>query len=344
MTTRVEGIRTLADLAKLPWYETGQDGKIHLKDDCGLPPIIDIHSHVGWCYAIGRQINMLDSSEVQYFFDYTTDQDVLYEENHPDHKEGNTFIVEILTGVFQAPARHSTHTARNYVDEMARTHYDCACIHPISNAALGHHADVTLEARDLFPERFIPFAGVNPWFWGPKKEAVLQSLLDRGAKGVKFHPEFQFAAADGKDAMAMLGWCAAHSLPVLAHCGYTGSEPAILRDKAEPRRYVRALEAFPNLRIALGHTGLKVYKETLEVAKRFPEQVWIDISGQPVPVIQEILDQYDRERIMYASDWPFYPLALATARALVATEDCPEIRPALFRNNALAFLKMADTT
>ena len=189
-------------------------------------------------------------------------------------------------------------------------------------------------------KRFIPFGAVFPWPWGRRKIERLKNLLSRGAKAVKVHPEFQFIAADHPHQLKLFEWCAANGVPVLAHCGYTGAEPAWLRAKAEPDRFRVALRSFPKLQLLLAHTGLSKRVETLAVARDFPNQVWLDISGQSVPDLKMILDNYDRDRICFGSDWPFYPLAVALARTLVATEDCADYRTDLLFNNGARFLGM----
>jgi predicted TIM-barrel fold metal-dependent hydrolase len=110
-----------------------------------------------------------------------------------------------------------------------------------------------------------------------------------------------------------------------------------LRAKAEPERFRAALRNFPKLQVLLAHTGLSKRVETLAVAREFPEQVWLDISGQSVPDLKMILDKFDRDRICFGSDWPFYPLAVALARTLVATETCPDYRTDLLFNNGARF-------
>jgi predicted TIM-barrel fold metal-dependent hydrolase len=189
-----------------------------------------------------------------------------------------------------------------------------------------------------FDARFIPFAAVFPWPWGRRKIERLINLRSRGAKAVKVHPEFQFIAADHPHQLKLFGWCADNGVPVLAHCGYTGAEPAWLRAKAEPDRFRAALRNFPKLQLLLAHTGLSKRVETLAVARDFPNQVWLDISGQCAPDLKMILDKFDRDRICFGSDWPFYPLVVALARSLVATESCPDYRTHLLFNNGARFL------
>ncbi|GMU93661.1 MAG: hypothetical protein AMXMBFR4_27190 [Candidatus Hydrogenedentota bacterium] len=340
MSTSLQDIRRLSELDRLPWFEKDEDGRIRLRPDAGVPRVFDIHSHVASSAGLARDIDYGSRPPLVYFYDYERDQDVLNVDTHPYPDEAVKIGNEIRWLLLKQGPMGATHTAANFADEMDRFHYAHACLLPIEGPIASRHAEATLRAAKLDP-RFIPFAAVHPYRWGPRQEARLEELVRRGTPALKYHPEFQFITPDNPHSMKLFEWCAAHDLPVLAHCGYTGAEPEWLRRKAEPERFRKALEAFPNLRLLLAHTGLSRWRETLDFVKLFDDRIWLDISGQPVPSMKTILREYARERICYGSDWPFYPLAIALARTLAATEDCPHYRRDLLFNNAARFLKMA---
>ena len=91
--------------------------------------------------------------------------------------------------------------------------------------------------------------------------------------------------------MKLFEWCALNKVPMLAHCGYTGTEPKWLRKKSEPDRFRKALKAFPDLQLLLAHVGLSRRTATIDVAREFPDQVWLDVSGQPAGAIRATLDE-----------------------------------------------------
>jgi predicted TIM-barrel fold metal-dependent hydrolase len=233
----------------------------------------------------------------------------------------------------------STHTAANLAAEMDRFNYRHVCLLPIEIPLHARHSEETLAAAET-DSRLIAFCAVHPWPWSAKKESKLERLLQSGARGVKLHPEFQFIAPDNPHAMKLFEWCVAHDVVVLTHSGYTGAEPAWMRRNAEPERFRPALEAFPNLRLILGHAGMKRYQAALAVARDFEDQVWLELSSQFEGPFKMILDGYDREKLLHGSDWPFCPLAVALARALVATESCPECRLDILHNNAARLLAL----
>lgn len=330
-------VRRISELDKLPWFEKDDDGNIRLKAGSGVPPIIDFHAHVGWNYGFGRTIDMRKRSAVKYFYEFEVEQDVVFQQNHPTKKEARALTWEILQTLFMTPQRNFTHTAANLMAELDRMNCRNICLHPIEIPFMSQHAERTLEASRL-DSRFIPFAAVYPKPWSEQKETQLKSLIDRGARGLKFHPEFQFTAPDNKDAMEMFAWCEANNVLVFAHTGYTGSELPFMQYMAEPVRYGTVLRAFPKLRMVFAHTGIRRREDAIAVARRYEDQVWLEISGQDANAIRLILDSYDKKKVLYGSDWPFFPLAVMIARALVATEDDLDLRDDLFHDNAARLL------
>lgn len=331
------GIRRMSELYRLPWFERRERGEIWLREDAGIVPVVDVHAHVGWAQGLGRDINMTRRSSVQYFYDYEQEQDFLFEQEHPTPAEGASITREILWTPLSTPRRNRSQTAANLCAEMERMGYENIVLLPIEIPVFSRHARDTLEACKS-DARFIPFGAIHPFPWGRKKEKALErQVAEYGIRGIKFHPEFQFIAPDDRHAMYLFEWCEAHNLPVLVHVGYTGTELKFMRDMAEPARYEKMLAAFPRLRVILAHTGVRLIDETLALARRYENQCWLDFSGQPAPSIAYILERYDTQKVMYASDWPFMPLPVMLARTLVATEGCPTLREDVLHHNAVRF-------
>ncbi|MBI1321367.1 MAG: amidohydrolase family protein [Candidatus Hydrogenedens sp.] len=331
-------VRSFADMDKLPWFTRSAEGELLLRKDIGLPDAVDIHTHFGWRHGIGATIDMDRRCPVQYFYDFDRDQDVLFEHDHPGGTEGRDITIEAAGILVHTPSRNQTHTAANLIAELNAMHLSQACLLPIEIPTGSHHAADTLAAiqRD---SRFVPFGGVNPRGWSAKHEDVLSEQIKAyGIRGIKYHPVFQFVPPDHDDAMAMFEFCAAHNLLVFSHIGYTGSELSFMRANSEPHRLHRPLEAFPNLKLVCLHTGVRMIDETLEVARKHPEQVWLGLSGQPVPNITYILERYDTSRILFGSDWPFYPIAVMLARVLAATEGNDAVRQGVLKDNAARLL------
>lgn len=330
-------IRTVGELDRLPWFSKDEQGQLRLRGGIGLPRIIDLHAHVGWSFGIAPRIDMAACPPLIHMFDYDVDQEFLLDEVHPTKDEMSVQTREWLLTFLTRTRLSRTHTAANLLAHIERFNYEHVCLMPLELPFHARHAFETLAASKMDP-RLIAFAAVGPRRWGARKESILRTLLDDGARGMKFHPEFQFTAPDHPDAMRLFEWCEAHDVLVLSHCGYGGSEPAWMRRNSELERFRPMLEAFPKLRVVLGHTGLSQWQKALPLAKQFAEHVWLDVSGQHAGVIREILGAYDRARIVFGSDWPYYPLPVALARVLVATEDRPDWRADILHDNAARLL------
>ena len=334
------GIRRMSELVRLPWFKKDEAGELCLRPDAGIGPIIDTHAHLGWAYGWGQSVDMTRKCKVQYFYDYELDQEVLFAQNHPTSEEASSIMHENLRLFLRTPERNRTHTAANLSAEMDRMNYRNIVLLPIEIPHQSRHAHDTLGAAKLDP-RFVAFGAVYPKPWSPKIIARLEDQLKTGIKGVKYHPEFQLLAPGDPNMMSLCEWCQAHDLILYAHVGYTGREPGFMKKKSEPKLFEKPLQAFPKLRMVFAHTGVRLMDETLEVARKYEDRVWLDISGRSASDIAYILQRYDTEKIMYASDWPFMPLAIMVARGLAGTQTCPQLRDRFFSGNASRLLGLA---
>ncbi|MCX5771691.1 MAG: amidohydrolase family protein [Candidatus Hydrogenedentes bacterium] len=327
-------IRHMSELGRLPWFEKDDSGQFRLRGDAGIGPIVDPHSHVGWAFGFGGSVDMTRRGRVDYMYDFERDQDVLFKQEHPSNEEAAAMSHQTLTQFVKTPARNRTLTVANVAGEMDRMNYAKLFLLPLAIPRQTRHVSDTFGAAKI-DRRIEAFGAVYPKPWGPKIVAELErQVVEHHIKAIKYHPVFQLLAPDDPDMMKLFEWCQARDMLVYAHTGYTGKEPRVMREKSEPVRFAVPLEAFPKLRIVFAHTGVRRLDQALEVARRFEDQVWLEISGQAVPAISYILQRYDTEKVMFGSDWPFYPLSVAVARSLVATEPCPDLRERLFAENA----------
>lgn len=338
--TRDRAILRMSELDRLPWFSKNDAGELQLVDGADVPPVLDCHTHVGWSQGIGADIDMAARCPVHYFFDHELPQNLLHVQMHPTSEEAKVLSRETTWVPVKTPARNKTHTAANLIAEMDRFNHTHSVLLPVEIPIKSRHMEQTERAARL-DSRLVPFAGIHPWRWSDTKAETLSGLLDGKVRGLKFHPVFQFMAPDSRDAMHLFEWCAANDVVVLTHTGFTGREPAFMRNLSEPERFHEPLRAFPNLKMIFAHTGSRArFHETFAVAKQHEDQVWLEFTGQPVPNIQMLLDQYDTEKLVYGSDWPYYPLAVSLARFLVATSGREHLRPAILRDNFVRLMGM----
>lgn len=334
-------ISRYAELVKLPWFEMGGDGQLQLKKDSGVPPIIDMHTHLGWSYFGGRVVDYQKRvPEAVHYYDYVNAIVDLMKNEHPTKAEANSIMWDVLLVPFRCAPRAKTQTAANLLADMERFNTVASVVLPIEIPVRSRHAyqcAVNCKPHD----GLIFFAGVHPST--RYKKLRLDWQVEQGAIGLKFHPEFQFCPPDTKGALELFGICAERGLPVLGHSGSTGSEPQWMQRMSAPDRYRKALELHPNLKLVLGHTGIIHYEQAIKIASDFPEQVYLETSGQGIPVIRKILDETDPKRVVYGSDWSFFPLGVPIARSMAALDGYPrEVVEGYFYKNAARLLGLDE--
>lgn len=332
-------VRTLDDLAKLPWFEKRDDGHIWMKEGADCPPIADDHSHLGWSYFFGRVINHLDApGPVQYYYDFTipAEADILHEQGHPTDTEAKMIEKDCYLIIGRCPPVSKTQTVPNLLAEMERFDVRHIVSAPIEIPGRSRHARQTVAACKSDP-RLISYAAVHPQT--PSYEQRIKDQVADGALGLKYHPEFQFCAPDNPRAMRIFAVCEELGLPVLCHSGCTGEEPPFMQKLATMDRYRVIFETFPKLDFIMGHAGLRNTEEAIAYANEFP-RVWLDLAGQTTPQIELVLEKADHDRILYGSDWPFYPMAVTIARTLAALEKYPQAKEKVMYKNMERLLKL----
>ena len=127
--------------------------------------------------------------------------------------------------------------------------------------------------------------------------------------------------------------CAERALPVLFHCGPVDIETRLGRRFSQVARYERAIAETPDCTFVLGHSGALQMEQALEFARRYPN-VWLEIASQSVTAVRRILDTTNPDRVMYGSDWPFYPQAIGLAKVFMATGEDATLRRKVLSANA----------
>lgn len=331
-------INNYNELVKLPWFQIRDDGKMAVKPGTGVPPILDIHTHLGWSYFGGRVVEyQRQFPETVQYYDYSNAEVDLHKDLHPTKKEADGITWDIAFILFRCPPAAKTQTAANMLEEMDRFGVVSSVISPIEVPIRSRHAYQCCMATQPH-ERLNFFAAVHPRAFKKHKKLRLDWQLSQGAVGLKYHPEFQFTPPDTKGAFELFEMCSEHNMVILGHSGSTGTEPKWMQKLSAPERYIPVIEKFPNLKIILAHTAIIHYEEAIRIAKKYPN-VYLETSGQCIPVLRKVFDEFDRERVLYGSDWTFFPLGVPIARAMAALEGYPqELKENYFWRNAVRLL------
>jgi predicted TIM-barrel fold metal-dependent hydrolase len=133
-----------------------------------------------------------------------------------------------------------------------------------SPAALEDVVSHSLECGRRYPERIIPFAGIDPRR-DSAPERVEKWIAQDGARGLKLYPSCGWWPQDDR-AMAVYSVCQRYDVPVLFHTG--DPLPLLEAEYSRPIHLMPVVEAFPTLRVWLGHAGAPhLWDEAVSVAR-----------------------------------------------------------------------------
>jgi len=335
---RYKGYRGLADL---PYFEIGADGQLKcIVED--LPPVIDFHTHLGIAAFLSPPIDLLARTDrVHHFLDCDATQDgcpldldVYINTNFRDD-DLSRLEWETLGQVTWGSEFAETHTIPNLLAEMNDTLCQQAVVLPIAlglpfRDELANTWMSAIESSDT-GGRLLPGASVHPKDENAVTELKRQAAL--GARAVKLHPAVQRFYPDDPEASLIYEECGRLGLPVFFHGGRAGIEPEYTHRFTLIKNYEAAAAEHPEVEFILGHGGARDVADAIPFALRHPN-VFLDIHGQGIRQIDELIEQLGADRLLFGSDWPFYHQAATLAKVLIVTEGRPEARNAILAGTA----------
>ena len=335
---RYQGYRGLADL---PYFELTNEGTLRCVVE-DLPPVFDAHAHLGISLLFAPEIDLQASTpRVRHLLDCDAsdpgcdlDLDVYMNANFTD-ADLRALRLGAVGQLFWGNSAAATHTVPNLLAEMDATRVHRALVLPI---AFG------LPFGDDLTERFMAAIRVakaeERLVFGASvhlgdEEAVekLERYARAGARAVKLHPAAQRFFPDSEAAMRIYEACGRLGLVVFFHAGRAGIEPEYTHQFTVMRNYEPMLKRFPDVNFVLGHAGARDVADAVPLAKRYPN-AWLEIHGQGITSLHELIEAVGSERMLFGTDWPFYHLASALAKVLVVTEGKPDVRRAILSGNA----------
>jgi predicted TIM-barrel fold metal-dependent hydrolase len=190
------------------------------------------------------------------------------------------------------------------------------------------------------------FVAMDPWALPPERNvAHLREMAERGARGVKLHPVLQKFEPNETRLHPVYQACREIGLAVLSHTG-----PA--RDGApfaEVPAFAPMLAEFPGLTVVLAHLGGGKWRDTLAVARAFPQVAfdlceiieWAGAPGAPTAAeLATLIRDIGPERVVLGSDYPWYE----PARTAELVESLPVLsraeKDAILGENAARILRL----
>jgi predicted TIM-barrel fold metal-dependent hydrolase len=341
----------LRGLAEYPFFEMTDRGLLRLTVD-GLQGGIDGHTHFALNSFAGGDPDLLTPHpQTFYYFPPDVNASLYVYANQncspSDHEKMGSIMLKTLLPV-HSPVT-DTHTIPNLLAEMDLLGIDKAVVFPV-HCGWPFGDDMTERYMTAVKQsgqehRFIMCGSVKPT--AKSAVAMVEAHYQMGVKGIKMHPNFARFYPDDRNAWPVYDRCGSLGLPVLIHSGRTGfKERSTLglklytEDYSDLKHFEAPIAAFPNVRFVLCHAGALQNELAVSFAKKY-KNVWLDIHGQGVGRIQAMIKELGPEKLMYGSDWAFYPEAVILARLLVATENDPVARQMIFSDNARRFWGIA---
>lgn len=324
-------------LAQTPYLERRGDRLVLADNDIG--PIIDVHCHLALSYGRKVKVDLYrEHDRTQHYLPMERPLDLeVYSNSNFAPQDLKRLKRDLGLRVFTAGGMRATHTVPNLTREMADLGIAASVLLPIDFPWLSRNAETYLEVASQRTD-LISLGSVHPHDKNAAEKLDRQKAL--GARGIKIHPAVQTIAPDSPRSMALYRLCAERDLPVLWHCGPVGIETRLGRYLSQLKHYWRAVRENPDTTFVLGHAGARQPEQALELAQQY-DNVWLEISCLGLGAVRRIVREAPSDRIMFGSDWPFYHQAIPLVKALMATEECPEIRPRLFFENAARLFGIA---
>jgi uncharacterized protein len=168
--------------------------------------------------------------------------------------------------------------------------------------------DVVWAAYEEYPNFFVPFFRLNPH---RDYEKEFERCLTRGFMGLKLHPLSQAFELDDPRVVRLFGMAAEADLPVLIHAGFA------MQRVVEP--LLPTIEAYPELRLILGHSAMIEVLEAVRAFEDYPN-VLFETSVVSAKDLYVLFSSLDAGRICYGSDIPYGDIPSTLHATLAAAE------------------------
>lgn len=328
--------RELDALAELPYFKR-EDGRIKIADP-SLGPVIDFHTHLTLSYVRKNRVDLhkLHPETLNYLPHERAFSLENYQNKNFTPDDLTRLKRDLVWGSLTAGGMRVTHTAANLGRDMDDLGIKHSVLLPIDFPYISDNAGTWLSAVRDDP-RFICYGSVHPF--SRRRGAQLDRQVGLGATGLKLHPNVQIVAPEGKRSMDLYRMCEERKMVVFWHCGPVGIEPLHGKILTQVRRYEQPIKELVNCTFVLGHAGALQNEEALDLARRY-ENVYLEVSGQSIERIKEMIEKGPTDRILFGTDWPWYHQAIGLAKVFMATEGNERVRRQILWDNAARLLQL----
>lgn len=193
-------------------------------------------------------------------------------------------------------------------------------------------------SRQVMSDRIIPFPSLHPA--SPEAVQQVKQIKTEGFKGVKFHPYYQDFTIDENKFHPIYAELQKQGLVVVMH---TGFDLAFERDRrCDPKKILKVLEAFPDLKLVTTHLG--AWEDWEEVEKHLSgKKIYMEISFSldcmPMETARRIILNHPEDHILFGTDSPWADQKAAILQ-LKQLELGQELEALILRENARKLLSL----
>lgn len=290
--------------------------------------ILDFHTHLGDIFPHYQGVQLQRPALPPHYLMISSpaivEMDRIFYRNRP-RWWSKGFLKHVCITLRQRQRSLQGMVIPNLLNDMQRHKIEKSVVLPIEYLDGFSRSRSLLQACQQVPS-LIPFCSVHPE--DPRKIEKLHEYIRMGARGVKLHPVFQRVAGNTACIFELCEEYARYHLPLIVHSGLTG------RERPRTHRRFAALELlqnipahFPQIPVIFAHAGIAQFDLALTLTKRC-ENLYLELSGQPAQHIRQALTEIGSERLLFGSDWPFWPqtLPLQALRQAVGRNTEAEVR------------------
>jgi predicted TIM-barrel fold metal-dependent hydrolase len=165
-----------------------------------------------------------------------------------------------------------------------------------------------------WPDRFIPFASVDPWKGERAIAEARRAVRELGMRGFKFQQAAMAFRPSDERFFPLWEEIAGLGVPCLFHVGTTGLGAGLPGGGGIQLDYVRPIHldavaaAFPNLTLVCAHPAYPWQQEMIAIANH-KANVYVDLSGWapryfPPELVRE-LSRGLQDKALFGTDYPF---------------------------------------
>ena len=222
---------------------------------------------------------------------------------------------------------------QNFINQMKITHINKAIVFPLNEPSTHNFSklnDRIYEFYKKYPASIIPFFRLNP---KTKWRKEYEKRVLQGFMGIKLHPRSQEFGIASNHVRKIYELAEKNRLPILIHAGFG------LESIADDIK--RVADAFPNLRLILGHSAFVDFENTVKAIGK-NDNVLFDTSTLRIFDLLNLMNTLEYTKIVFGSDIPYYDFDLALEMvvdtAIICNKNPSQIK-AMLGGNILKWFK-----